>query len=181
MWFVCFMVFNVTFNNSSVISWQSVLLVAETGSCKSNYHTITVTTALQTHGYVIIDNLPKRKLRWSNLISWDPNINVSNKLFIILLNSKFQIWQLFYLDLTLFNWSIWSAISFAVSFSFLRRLAIWDSFWSVISSISRLSLINSCSRFLLRSIWACVAPPCSSSWTLISSNSLDSSERCFSA
>jgi hypothetical protein len=34
---------------------------------------------------------------------------------------------------------------------------------------------------LLRSIWAWVAPPCSSSWTLISSNSLDRSERCFSA
>jgi hypothetical protein len=29
--FVCFMVFNATFNNISVISWQSVLLVEETG------------------------------------------------------------------------------------------------------------------------------------------------------
>ena len=63
---VWFMVFNATFNNISVISWQSVLLVEETGvleenpklsqvidklyhikfieytsSCKSNYHTIT--------------------------------------------------------------------------------------------------------------------------------------------
>jgi hypothetical protein len=65
-----FMVFNATFNNSSVISWRSVLLVEETGvpeenhrpvvnqwqtlvvigtdcigSYKSNYHTITTTTA----------------------------------------------------------------------------------------------------------------------------------------
>ena len=63
-----FMVFNATFNNISVISWRSVLLVEETrglyssprtefelttlvvigtdciGSCKSNYHTITATT-----------------------------------------------------------------------------------------------------------------------------------------
>jgi hypothetical protein len=69
------MVFNATFTNSSVISWQSVLLVGEIGgpeenhwpaasnwvgfelttsvtigtyyigSIKSNYHTITVTTA----------------------------------------------------------------------------------------------------------------------------------------
>ena len=58
------MMFNATFNNSSVISWRSVLLVAKTtdlsqvtdvatlvvigtdctGSCKSNYHTITTTT-----------------------------------------------------------------------------------------------------------------------------------------
>ena len=28
---VCLMVFNATFNNSSVILWQSVLLVEETG------------------------------------------------------------------------------------------------------------------------------------------------------
>ena len=28
---VCFMVFNATFNNISVISWRSVLLVEETG------------------------------------------------------------------------------------------------------------------------------------------------------
>ena len=67
------MVFNATFNNISVISWRSVLLVEETGvtvklyhimlyrvgfelttsvvigtyckgSCKSGYHTITTTT-----------------------------------------------------------------------------------------------------------------------------------------
>jgi len=37
------MVFNVTFNNISVISWWSVLLVEETGN--SNYYTITTTTA----------------------------------------------------------------------------------------------------------------------------------------
>jgi hypothetical protein len=48
------MEFNATFNNISVISWWSVLLVEETrvvmgtdwiGSCKSNYHTITTITA----------------------------------------------------------------------------------------------------------------------------------------
>jgi len=56
------MVFNATFNNISVISWQSVLFVEETGvhgenhrplvvidtdyidSCKSSYHTIMTTT-----------------------------------------------------------------------------------------------------------------------------------------
>ena len=45
------MVFKATFNNISVILWRSVLLVVETGvpgetgSCKSNYHTITTMTA----------------------------------------------------------------------------------------------------------------------------------------
>ena len=66
---VCLMVFYATFNNISGISWRSILLVEETGepvenhrpvashwqtvvigtdcigSCKSNYHTITATTA----------------------------------------------------------------------------------------------------------------------------------------
>ena len=31
------MVFNATFNNSSVISWQSVLLVEETGVLTENH------------------------------------------------------------------------------------------------------------------------------------------------
>ena len=49
------MVFNATFNNISAVSWQSVLLVEETGGvvigtdctclCKSNYHMITTRTA----------------------------------------------------------------------------------------------------------------------------------------
>jgi len=42
------MAFNAIFNNISVISWQSVILVIGTdctGSCKSNYHTITTTMA----------------------------------------------------------------------------------------------------------------------------------------
>jgi len=33
----CFMVFNATFNNISVISWQSVLLVKETGVPRENH------------------------------------------------------------------------------------------------------------------------------------------------
>jgi hypothetical protein len=51
------MVFNATFNNISVILWQSVLMVEETsvvigtdciGSCKSDYHTITAMAAPPT-------------------------------------------------------------------------------------------------------------------------------------
>jgi hypothetical protein len=39
--FVFFMVFNTTFNNISVISWQSVLLVGETGGPGDNHRPVT--------------------------------------------------------------------------------------------------------------------------------------------
>ena len=39
--FVCLMVFNATFNNISVISWQSVLLVEETGAPGENHRPAT--------------------------------------------------------------------------------------------------------------------------------------------
>jgi hypothetical protein len=37
-WLVCFMVFHATFNNISVISWWSVLLVEETGGGPEENH-----------------------------------------------------------------------------------------------------------------------------------------------
>jgi hypothetical protein len=36
LWWFGFMVFNATFNNISAISWQSVLLVEETGVTREN-------------------------------------------------------------------------------------------------------------------------------------------------
>jgi hypothetical protein len=38
--FVCLMVLNATFNNISVISWQSVLLVEETGGPGENHRPV---------------------------------------------------------------------------------------------------------------------------------------------
>jgi hypothetical protein len=38
--FLCLMVFNATFNNISVISWQSVLLMDETGGPGENYQPV---------------------------------------------------------------------------------------------------------------------------------------------
>jgi hypothetical protein len=40
-WLVGFMVFNATFNNISVISWGSVLLVQETGGTAENHRPAT--------------------------------------------------------------------------------------------------------------------------------------------
>jgi hypothetical protein len=37
IWFVCLMMFNATFNNISVISWRSVLLVEETRGHGENH------------------------------------------------------------------------------------------------------------------------------------------------
>jgi hypothetical protein len=38
--FVWFIVFNATFNNISVTSWQSVLLVEETGAPRENHRPV---------------------------------------------------------------------------------------------------------------------------------------------
>jgi hypothetical protein len=40
------MVFNVTFNNISAISWQSVLLVEESGVPRENHRSVQVTDKL---------------------------------------------------------------------------------------------------------------------------------------
>ena len=44
--FVCLMVFNTTFNNISVISWWSVLLVEETVGPRENHQPVQVTDKL---------------------------------------------------------------------------------------------------------------------------------------
>jgi len=38
--FVCLMVFNTTFNNISIISWRSVLLMEETGGPGENHRSV---------------------------------------------------------------------------------------------------------------------------------------------
>ena len=49
-----FIVFNATFNNISVISWQSVLLVEETGGPGENHRTLTPSTHL-----VVLEDINK--------------------------------------------------------------------------------------------------------------------------
>ena len=39
--FICLMVFNVIFNNISVTSWRSVLLLEETGGTRENHRPVT--------------------------------------------------------------------------------------------------------------------------------------------
>jgi hypothetical protein len=49
---VWFIVFNVTFNNSSVISWRSILLVEETGVPGENHRNVTSHRETLSHNVV---------------------------------------------------------------------------------------------------------------------------------
>ena len=53
--FVCLMLFNTTFNNISVISWQSVLLVGETGGPVAS-HWLTLSLNVVVHLALIEDS-----------------------------------------------------------------------------------------------------------------------------
>ena len=52
-----FMVFNVTFNNISVISWRLVLLVEETGVPRENHRP--VASHCQTSSDNIVSSIPR--------------------------------------------------------------------------------------------------------------------------
>jgi hypothetical protein len=62
--FVCLMVFNATFNNISVISWRSVLLVEETGVSGENHWPV----ASRSYGSWIYNYLCNQNL--SPLMLW---------------------------------------------------------------------------------------------------------------
>jgi len=57
------MVFNATFNNISVISWQSILLVEETTVPRENHRP--VTGHLQTLSHNVVSSTPRHE-RGSN-------------------------------------------------------------------------------------------------------------------
>ena len=50
--FVCLMIFNATFNNISVISWRSVLLVEETGGPGENHRPVASHCQTLSHSVV---------------------------------------------------------------------------------------------------------------------------------
>jgi hypothetical protein len=54
-----FMVFNATFNNISVISWQSVLLMEETGVVRENHQP--ATSHQQTLSHNVVSSTPKEE------------------------------------------------------------------------------------------------------------------------
>ena len=52
---VCLMMFNVTFNNISIISWRSVLLVEETGVPGENHRPVASNLQTLSHKFVHFD------------------------------------------------------------------------------------------------------------------------------
>ena len=64
-----FMVFNATFNNISVISWRSVLLVGETGVPGENYRP--VANHWQTLSHDVVSNTPRLGLVRTHNVSGD--------------------------------------------------------------------------------------------------------------
>lgn len=97
------------------------------------------------HNYTNI--FPLSFTRYYLIITWN---NIVKLLFITQIT---EILMFPYLALALLSWSIWSAISLDISCCFLRRAATCASPAKVCSSRSRRSFNNSCSLFLLRSIW----------------------------
>jgi len=65
-WIWCLMVFNATFNNNSVISWWSVLLVEETAVPEENHQP--VASHWQTLSHNVISSTPRHKRDSNSLI-----------------------------------------------------------------------------------------------------------------
>ena len=65
MWLVWFMVFNVTINNISVVSWWSVLVVGETGIPGENHRPAAIS---------IIINQREKKCENSSTQNWGISI-----------------------------------------------------------------------------------------------------------
>ena len=68
--FVCLMVLNATFNNISVISWRSVLLVEETGGPKQNHRPVASHWQTLSHNVVHLALIEIQTQWWQTMIAW---------------------------------------------------------------------------------------------------------------
>ena len=63
--FVCLMVLNATFNNISVISWRSVLLVEETGGPRENHRSVASHWQTLSHN---VAHLPRSRFEFTTSV-----------------------------------------------------------------------------------------------------------------
>jgi hypothetical protein len=98
--FVCFMIFNTPFNNISVISWRTVLLLEETGVPRENHHP--VASHWRTVSHNVASSTPRHE-RGSNSQLWwclAPIAQVfvnPTTIILLLFKSKWQLnWTLFF-------------------------------------------------------------------------------------
>jgi hypothetical protein len=68
--FVCLMVLNATFNNISVISWRSVLLVEETGGPKENHRPVASHWQTLSHNVIHLALIEIQTQWWQTMIAW---------------------------------------------------------------------------------------------------------------
>ena len=113
---VCFMVFNTTFNNISVILWRSVLLVEETGVLGENHRP--VVSHWQTLSHNIVSSTPcyeqdsdsLTKVQYTFILSTDqmestsmPSYNWNLHSKIISSTYSYTGYSNAYIDLTYYN------------------------------------------------------------------------------
>ena len=74
---VCFMVFNATFNNISVISWQSILFVEETGGPRENHWSVASHWQTLSHNWTVHSEWNKRFISHGDIPDIFPFGNLS--------------------------------------------------------------------------------------------------------
>ena len=74
----CFVVFNATFNNISVISWRSVLLMDETAESGDNHRPVVSHWQTLVHNVVLPDIIQRTSgLSPNAMLCWDRYYNVN--------------------------------------------------------------------------------------------------------
>ena len=130
--YVWFMVFNATFNNISVISWWSVLLVEETGVHGENHWP--VASHWQTLSHNVVSSTLRHERGSNSLVvigtdcfgSCTSNYHTSMTttaivLFMLDINSNMQIKRKVYLFLKAILWLAWKSKSRQIRYTFDKK------------------------------------------------------------
>ena len=102
--FTWVIVFNTTFNNISVISWWSVLLVEETGVTGENYRTVASHWQTWSHN-VVLSSTPRHEREVSN--SWIRIFKYTNLLWSVWRGRRVSlVWRWWCLNCTRWGFNV---------------------------------------------------------------------------